>query len=155
MLISLGLDLMRLRMAGLNRLFLRWLAPLLKHDEDRKITGATYLLAAALIVFQAFDREVAVLALFFLALGDPVAALVGSRTPGPRLSGKSPGGTAAFTGVSMLVVLVLSLSGGFSFHWGMLAGGSVAALVELAPSPVDDNLTIPLVSGAVMWLLGV
>ena len=155
MLFSLGLDLMRFRSAGLNRLFLRWLAPLLKYDEDRKITGATYMLAAALIAFRAFDRQVAVLALFFLTLGDPVAALVGSRTPGPRLMGKSPGGTAAFAGVSMLAVLALSLTGGVSFHWGMLVGGLVAALVELAPVPVDDNLTIPLVSGAVMWLLGV
>ena len=40
--ISLGLDLMRFRMAGLNRLFLHWLAPLLKHDEDRKITRKLY-----------------------------------------------------------------------------------------------------------------
>ena len=83
--ISLGLDLVRFRMAGLNRLFLRWLAPLLKHDEDHKITGASYMLAAALIAFLIFDRQVAVLALLFLALGDPAAALVGSRIPGPRI----------------------------------------------------------------------
>ena len=152
--ISLGLDLMRFRMAELNRLFLRWLAPLLKHDEDRKITGASYMLVAAFIAFLTFDRQVAVLALFFLALGDPAAALVGSRMPGPRLLGKSPGGTAAFAGVSMLVVLALSLTGGVDYHWGMLVGGLVAGLVELAPLPVDDNLTIPLASGAAMQLLG-
>ena len=153
-LISLGLDLVRFRMAGLNRLFLRWLAPLLKHDEDHKITGASYMLAAALIAFLIFDRQVAVLALLFLALGDPAAALVGSRMPGPRLLGKSPGGTVAFAGVSMLVVLALSLSGRVDDHWGMLVGGLVAALVELAPLPLDDNLTIPLASGATMQLLG-
>ena len=152
-LISLGLDLMRFRIAGLNQLFLRWLAPLLKHDEDRKITGASYMLAAALIAFLVFDRQVAVLALFFLALGDPAAALVGSRMPGPRLLGKSPGGTAAFGAVSMLVVLALSLTGVIDYHWGMLVGVVVAALVELAPLPVDDNLTIPLASGAAMQLL--
>ncbi len=152
-LISWGLDLLRFRMAGLNQLFLRWLAPLLKQTEDRKITGASYMLAAALIAFLAFDRQVAVLALFFLALGDPAAALVGSRMPGPRLYGKSPGGTAAFAGVSMLVVLALSLTGGVDYHWSLLVGGVVAALVELAPLPVDDNLTIPLASGAVMQLL--
>ena len=110
--ISLGLDLIRLRIAGLNRLFVRWLAPLLKQDEDLKITGASYMLAAALIAFLVFDQQIAVLALLFLALGDPAAALVGSKTPGPRLYDKSPGGTAAFTGVSMLVVWALSLTGG-------------------------------------------
>ncbi len=74
--------------------------------------------------------------------------------PGPRLLGKSPGGTAAFAGVSRLVVLALSLTGGVDYHWGMLVGGLVAALVELAPLPLDDNLTIPLASGAAMQLLG-
>ena len=68
--------------------------------------------------------------------------------------GKSPGGTAAFVGVSMLVVLTLSLAGVVDYHWGMLAGAIVAALVELAPIPVDDNLTIPLAGGAVIQLLG-
>ena len=65
--------------------------------------------------------------------------------------------TAAFAGVSMLVVGALSLTGGVDYHWGMLVGGLVAALVELAPLPIplpiDDNLTIPLASGAVMQLL--
>ena len=112
------------------------------------------MLVAALIAFLAFDQSVAVLALLFLALGDPTAALVGSRMPGPRLLGKSPGGTAAFAGVSMLVVLGLSLTGGVDYHWSMLVGGLLAALVELPPLPVDDNLTIPLASGAVMQLLG-
>ena len=153
-LLSLGLDFARFRIAGLNRLFLRWLAPLLKHDEDRKVTGASYMLVAAFIAFLVFDQPVSVLAMFFLAVGDPVAALVGARTPGPRWAGKSPGGTAAFVGVSAVVVLVLNLAGGVDYHWAMLVGGLVAALVEQAPLPVDDNLTIPLVSGVAMQLLG-
>ena len=153
-LVSLSLDLARFRFAGLNRLFLHWLAPLLKPEEAGKITGATYLLMAGFAVFLLLDQAIGVAAMFFLSLGDPVASVVGSRTPGPRLYGKSPGGTAAFVAVGWLVVLVLFQAGVVQYHWGLTTGAVIAGLVELMPIPVDDNLTIPLVSGAAMHLMG-
>ena len=149
---SLSLDLTRFRVSWLNRLFLRWLRPLLKSSEDRRITGATYLLVAAFLSFLLFDQAVAIAVLLFLSLGDPAAALVGRPMPGPRLFGKSPVGTLAFIGVSLLVGAVLVVAGIAPFHWGLLAGAVVAGLVELAPLPGDDNLWVPLIAGAVMQL---
>ena len=150
---ALALDLARFRVGWLNRHFLHWLAPLLKGSEERRITGATYLLVAALAAFWLFDSTVAVVSLLFLSLGDPAAALVGRAMPGPRIWGKSPGGTAAFFVVSLGVVGVLVAAGVVEYHWGLLCGAAVAALVELAPLPTDDNLTVPLISGAVMHFL--
>ncbi len=156
---ALALDLLRFRVGWLNRQFLRWLAPLLKHDEGHRFTGATYLVVAGLFSFLFFGAEVAVPAMLFLSLGDPAAALVGRRMPGPRLLGKSPGGTAAFLAVSAAVVTVLVVSGAIEDHhwglWGLWVGALVAGLVELAPAPPDDNLAVPLVSGAAMHFLGV
>ncbi len=149
---SLSLDLTRFRVSWLNRLFLRWLRPLLKSSEDRRITGATYLLVAAFLSFLLFDQAVAVAVLLFLSLGDPAAALVGRPMPGPRLFGKSPVGTLAFIGVSLLVGAALVAAGIAPFHWGLLAGAVVAGLVELAPLPGDDNLWVPLIAGTVMQL---
>lgn len=151
---GLGLDLVRFRVSWVNRQFLRWLAPLLKGDEGRRITGATYMVIAGLAVFLLFDVPVAVAAMLFLSLGDPAAALVGRRTPGPRVFGKSPGGTVAFVAVALAVVAALAWSGAVEYHWGLLVGAAVAGLVELLPLPPDDNFTIPLVSGAAMHLLG-
>lgn len=150
---SLTLDLVRFRSVTLNRLFLKWLEPLLKLSEDYRITGATYMMVAAFFAFLLFDQLVAATALLFLSIGDPVAALVGRRMAGPRIFGKSPLGTVAFVGVSGLVVTALIGSGVIHFHWGFIAGAIVAGLVELAPLPLDDNLTIPLISGAVMHFL--
>ena len=62
----------------------------------------------------------AVAALLFLALGDSAAALVGKRTPGPRVFGKSPGGTIAFIAASWAAVGVL------------VAAGAVARATQLA-----------------------
>ena len=152
---ALGLDLARFRLGWLNRQFLRVLAPLLKHDEGHRITGATYLVTGGLFAFLFFGSDVAVPALLFLSLGDPVAALVGRRMPGPRLKGKSPGGTAAFVVVAMAVVAVLWGGGAVDYHWGMWVGALVAGVVELASIPPDDNTAIPLVAGTTMYLLGV
>ena len=139
---------------GRNQVVFRLCAPLLKAGGDRRITGASYMVIAGLIAFLLSGTAVAVSAMLFLALGDPAAALVGRRMPGPRLFGKSPVGTAAFLAVSLLVVAVLVGSGRFPYHWALLVGGAVAALVELAPVPPDDNLTIPLAAGGAMHLLG-
>ena len=152
---GLGIEIARFKIEWLNQRLVRWFAPFLKADEDRRITGATYMVVAGLIAFLLFDTAVAVAALFFLSLGDPAAALVGRRMPGPRLFGKSPVGTVAFFMVSLGIVAVLVSSGIFPYHWGFMAGAAVAALVELASLPPDDNLTIPLAAGAAMHLLGV
>ena len=145
---SLALDLLRFRLPWLNRLFLYWLNLLLKEEEEARITGATYLLIAACISFLVFDKEIAVAVLLFLSLGDPAAALIGKPMPGPRILGKSPVGTVAFVGVSLLVVAVLATTGVVEFRRVLVAAAVVAGLVELAPLPLDDNLTVPLVSGA-------
>ena len=145
---SLALDLLRFRIPSLNRLFLYWLNLLLKEEEEARITGASYLLIAACISFLIFDKEIAVAVLLFLSLGDPAAALIGKPMPGPRILGKSPVGTVAFVGVSLVVVAVLATTGVMEFRWVLVAAAVVAGLVELAPLPLDDNLTVPLVSGA-------
>ena len=134
---------------------MRWLRPVLKETEDRRITGATYIAISALVAFLVFDKPVAIVALFFLSLGDPVAALVGSRMGGARVFGKSPAGTLAFLAVGVATASLLSVAGVVSFHWALAAGAGVAAAVELAPSILDDNLTIPLISGAAMTWMGV
>lgn len=152
--LSLLVETARFRLPNLNRLLVARLRFLLKQTEDRRITGATYIAVSALLAFLIFDKPVAITALFFLSLGDPIAALVGSRVGGYRVFGKSPWGSLAFMVVALAVAGVLSGAGVVSFHWALAAGAGVAAMVELVPLMVDDNLTIPLVAGAAMTLMG-
>jgi dolichol kinase len=152
---GLVLDLVRLKVGWLNALFMRSMASLLKEDEAGHITGATYMLIAALIVFLLYGKEVGIPVMFFLSLGDPAAAMMGRRTPGPRILGKSPGGTAAFIGVGAAAVAVLLAADGIDHHWALWAGVAVAGVVELVSIPPDDNLAIPLLAGTAMFLLGV
>lgn len=147
------MDLTRFGIGPLNRVYLRWMAPLLKSDEESHITGATYMLIAAVLVFWLYGRDVGIVVMFFLSLGDPAAAIVGRRMPGPRVWRKSPGGTAAFTAVGAAVVGALLAFGAIEYHWALWAGAVIAALVELSGIPPDDNLTIPLIAGTAMWAM--
>ena len=152
---GLALDLVRFRLSRLNSAFMRLLAPLLKEDEAAHITGATYMAIAAFFVFAFFGKDVAIPVMFFLSIGDPAAAIVGREMPGPRLLGKSPFGTVAFIGFGCAALVVLLMSGGIAHHWALWVGVSVAGLIELASIPPDDNLTVPILSGTVIFFLGV
>ena len=151
---GLGLDLVRFRVGWLNRLFTRWMGPLLKADEAGHITGATYMVIAALVVYLLYGKDVAIPVMFFLSLGDPAAALVGRRMPGPRVLGKSPLGTVAFIGVGAGAAAVLMGANVIDHHWAIWVGAAVAGVVELASLPPDDNLSVPLLAGTAMHFLG-
>ena len=95
----------------------------------------------------------AIAALLFLSIGDPVAALVGNRIGGPRFFGKSPVGTLAFALASLSIASMLMVTDVIRHHWAIGVGASIAALVELVPLRIDDNVTIPLISGGAMTLM--
>ena len=151
---ALAVEGLRLCMPGLNRRLLSHFRFLLKESEERRPTGATYIAVSALVAFLVFDQPVAVAAIFFLAVGDPAAALVGARVSGPRVFGKSPLGSLAFFGAALAIAGVLAAGGVVSFGVAVVAGAAIAALVELLPLGIDDNVAVPLVSGAVMTLMG-
>ena len=158
------LEVARLRSPRVNRWFIEWLGILLKPNEERAVTAATYLALASLAAFLAFDVIIAGLALLYLALGDPAAAVVGSRYgrrrwfaipgAGPRArTGKSLEGSLAFVVVCMALALLLWNKGALAAYWPAAVSAVVAAIVEFLPLPVDDNLSVPLIAGAVMTAL--
>ncbi|MFQ5860371.1 MAG: diacylglycerol/polyprenol kinase family protein [Dehalococcoidia bacterium] len=151
--VAVLLEVLRFALPGLNRLLVGGVSVLLKETETRRVTGATYMALAALLAFLVFDKPVAVLGLLFLSLGDPVAAMVGRRAPGSEVAGKSLWGTGAFFLMALAAAGLLSQTGVIEPHWALLVGAGVAALVEFLPLPLDDNVTVPLVSGVVMAML--
>lgn len=147
-------DILRLRIVPLNTWLLRLGKVLLRNDEQYRLTGASYLLLGTLAAFVFFEQDIAILAVFFLAFGDPAAAVVGQRLGRGWFYEKSPFGTIAMVVVSLAVIAILHGVGAVEFKWIFVAGALIAALVELLPLPVNDNLTIPMSSGVLMVLLG-
>jgi len=57
--------------------------------------------------------------------------------------------------MNVAFVEVMVGAGSADHRWGLMAGAVAAGLIELAPLPVDDNLTVPLVAAVVMYISGV
>lgn len=146
------LELSRLRLPQVNRRFLTWFHPLLREKEASTLTGTAYLLVAAVIVFLLCDKSIAVVALTFVALGDPVAGMVGERWGKPNIRGKSLVGSGACLLSCLVAGAILSAITQVALSL-VVIGALCATLIEFVSLRINDNLTIPLVSGGAMMLL--
>ena len=135
-----------------NDLLLRFL-PFFKPSERHMVTGATFMLLSATFVFVVFEKEIAVLALTFLVMGDPMAALVGIRVHRGRIFGKSLTGTAAFMAAGGAAGLLMTIHPAVPLAWWFAPGLVAAAAAELLPIPLDDNVSVPLAGAGAMQLL--
>lgn len=149
----LSFEFLRLRVPAINKWFFLYFGPLLREGETSHLTGATYVLIAALIAFLAFQRDIAVIALSFLAVGDGVASIVGRHAGKTKVLRKTlEGDLACF--VSCLVTGFVASHLGLSACWPTIIVGSASATIaEAMPLPINDNLTMPLFAAIAMTLM--
>ena len=143
------IDLLRLKLVKLNLLFIHFARPLMRRGEMHRINGSTYFLIASTIAFLVFGEHIGATALIFLAIGDPAAGIIGSRWGRIRIGQKTLEGSIAFLLTAFVAGALLTGITHIPLHLIAL-GALVAAVVELLPLPLNDNLTIPLASGAVI-----
>jgi dolichol kinase len=150
-LVVLSVDVIRLHVPRVRRLFYFVVGRILRDHERFNLLGSTYLLISSLICIWAFPQEVAVLAIAFLVVGDTMAALVGRRWGRIRILDKSLEGSLACFASCLLIGWIYP---GPDVTWPMILSGSlVATLFELLPIPLDDNMRIPLAAGFAMTLV--
>lgn len=149
---------LRLCNPAINEKLVRTFGMIIRSSEVNRVTGIPYYLASSIIAIAVFPKPVAILSLFYLVLGDPLASLVGIlyKERSVRIfQGKSLHGTAAGFAVCALTTwLYLRSTGmhGLDLIRLTLLGGFAGALAELLPLELDDNFTIPVVSGFILWL---
>jgi len=149
-----SVDLLRLRVAVFNEFMYRHFKLFLRESERGKITGTPWYVLGILCAAAFYDAPVAVYAVAFLAVGDVSATTIGERWGSIKISGvKSLQGTIAFIVAASAAGLIIN-SYIFPIGAGIVFAGAVtAALVELIPVRINDNLTIPVISGGVMKLI--
>ena len=148
--IALGIELLKVFLPSFRVMFMRIFSAMLRSQERRGgLTGATYYLIGSFLCILLFDKTLAIACLCFLTLGDLFAALIGKQWGRIKLfSQKSLEGSLACFIVCTAVALLIG------FHPVVaIAGALVATLIELLPIGVDDNVTMPLISGLAMHLL--
>lgn len=155
-------DLLMHRVGSVRRLYLKLFGFLLRpHElETRRVllNGASYVFISACLCIWVFPKIVAVTAFAILILADIASALVGKVWGKHRFLDKTAEGSAAFLLMACLTVLALGLWLGapWSYFLAGFVGAAAGTLAEAASIRLrmDDNLSIPLSIGAVMWFLG-
>lgn len=124
---------------------------------DAEIPGLDLLayFIGCLLAVALFPREIALGAILILAIGDPLAHMFSTSFGGRRaavtamsyrygfLAGSLGGALAAWIHVPFFPALLAALAAMFV----------EAGELRIADHHIDDNLTIPLVAGLVLWIL--
>lgn len=140
-------DLLRLARPELNERFFRWFRLLVSPREAEGIASSTWFMIGVFLAVALFPRSVVIPSILVLALADPAASYAGRRWGKRRFGGGTLLGSLVFLLVAVLVLLP------FVGPAAAPVAALVIALVEPSPLPLDDNLVIPLVTGAVLWSL--
>jgi len=144
-------DLLRHYHSGLASLFRKYFfGRVLREEEKPTLMGSTYFIFSSLLTILLFPKSIAIACLLILTISDTCAALVGKGIGKISIFEKTLEGSIAFFLSSLLIVWVYPNLERFS---GSLAALG-ATLVEIIPIKLDDNLTIPLVTGVIMFFLG-
>lgn len=141
------LDLVRLNWKRGNEIAFRLFPFLLREQERKTFNTSIYFALSCLLCAFFFEKRVAVLAIALLCVGDPVAAIVGTRYGTVRILNKSLQGSLACFVVCLLVARLL-------FGWTIAFWAALTAtFFELVSSRLNDNLSIPLFSGLMVTFL--
>ncbi len=90
------LDFLRLRIPKLNTAALKLFGSIMRREELLRITANTWYIFSLAILVLFFPKPIALLSILYLAAGDPIAAVIGTRWGRhPLLAGKSWEGTTA------------------------------------------------------------
>ena len=145
----LFVDIMRHRVPIVKNLFENIFGSMLRsHERDGKLTGATWVMFGSVITIMLFSKQVAIIALIFMSLGDTAAGLIGQRFGKHKIWDKSWEGFIAGLVVCIIIALNYKL---LPIHVSV-AGAIAAMIIELLPIPLDDNFKIPLGAGAIMMM---
>jgi dolichol kinase len=155
---DVSMELARLRIPSLNTRLLRIMGPLMRASEVNQMSGIPYYISASILAIALFPREVAVLSILYLAWGDPMASLWGilyGKKSYRFANGKSLIGTLGGVLTCCLISFLFFRSNGQSgltLASMTLIGGIAGGTAELLPFEMDDNFTIPMISGFVLWV---
>ena len=145
---ALALDWIRLRSRAANTVFFRWFSALASPREARRVASSTWFLLGAVAVLVIAPGGWFAPAMLVLALADPAASVVGRLWGRHRLGKGSWEGTGAFYLVAVAVLTP------FAGPQAALIAAAVVAALEVLPTGIDDNLTVPLATALALWLVG-
>ncbi len=122
-----------------------------KDELNGKLTGATWLLLGCFFSIILFPREISVISMLFLTIGDSFASIIGNTFPYGKYNEKTISGSlGGFFLTGLIIFYFLDNINPFVLIIGLV----FAMLTELFSKIVNDNISIPIISGLAMFSLG-
>ncbi len=147
--VSLFLDYLRVELNKKLPIYLY----VMRDKESHRICGLTFSMIAIVIVLALFDFSIAFPALAMAFYGDMMAALIGKQYGVHTLIfGKTVEGSLAclFTTIAIALLFGYFLFGSYLL---LVAMAIISTLVELLTNHLDDNFSIPFLTGFFGFLL--
>jgi len=125
-----------------------------RNEQAKRLNGATYVLLSACLCVLLFPKLIVITAFSLLIISDTSAALIGRKFGKRPFLRKSLEGTTAFF-LSGLIVVAFTPKVEYLPLEYILGGVAtlIGAAVEAMSIAIDDNLSIPLSVGVVLWVL--
>jgi dolichol kinase len=151
-------DMARTRFPFLNHIVIKVMGPLMRRSEKEGFSGFPfYALGISLAIFF-YQRDIAILSVMFLVFSDPLSSFFGvlygkdKILPNKSLQGAVAGFFTCYI-ITLFYTSNTAVLGTQIIIFAILAG-IIGTLSELVSAfNVDDNLTIPVLSGLGMTLL--
>ncbi|CAD6579547.1 MAG: hypothetical protein TREMPRED_002515 [Tremellales sp. Tagirdzhanova-0007] len=177
--IVVSADVLRLNVPSFAEFWESYLGFLMRESERNKVNGVIWYLVGVITVLGLYPRDVAVVSILTLSWSDTTASTLGrlwgkytpplpSHLPGvkglPFAARKSLAGFLAATVTGILICSGFWWKGSLGrwtvlddqAWWGLWVTAAVVgfggAVVEALDLGLDDNLTLPILSGAIIWL---
>ena len=147
-LFSIVIEYLRVHSVIIKKLFGDFLISMLRlHEMDGKYTGATWVFIGSTITIAIFPKEIAIISLVYMSIGDTVAGLVGRKFGKIKFYDKTIEGSLAGLIFCLLSGYLVQLSLPMEV---VISGAFAAMFIELLPISIDDNLSVPLFAGTIM-----
>ena len=149
-LIFLAIDLFREKNKYIKILFNLFFNRMMrKHELNGALTGASWVMISAFFTILIFPKNIAILSLIFMSVGDTVAGLVGRRVGKLNIGEKTLEGFV----FGFLACAIISYNYKLIPFSISIYGSLVGMIFEVLPLPLDDNLKIPLSSASIMFVI--
>ncbi|MCB9060004.1 MAG: hypothetical protein H6622_00610 [Halobacteriovoraceae bacterium] len=149
--LALTTDIIRLYFPKINRYVFFIMGPFMRESEKNSFSGVPYYASGISLSLFLYDEKMAILSIFFLVFADPISSYFGILYGKDRIiPGKSwQGSFACFvTCTAIATAYGLFFTGpSVELTYFCLLGGLIGAISELFSGKIDDNLTIPVLSG--------
>ena len=133
------IEILRINIYFLNQIFYKVFGSMIREYERIKFTGATISFISCFFLILIFEKNIAIYSMLILCISDALAALVGKKWGRNKIYNKSFEGSLAFFLISILIgIFFLDIK-----LIGLFFLSIIATIVELIPSPINDNIIVP------------